>query len=266
MSGGRHRKGNQFGDIGVPGDPRLLDAITRRTPNIAGGSLNHSFGSTILTPSKAIRKYVTTPFDCTLISSDNDTSFTVIIDDGYVIERAAGDGDALILHYPTEIIDVGGEQHEFAIAVGEQVTIHVSTDPDGVVTGIVAEITAEDVASVNPDGDTVGGEFYYKLAVLRAASGDEPAYLEKFCAKSHIFYQPLGGSGAGLTGYISIWRVAFGSADSAAIYVRLENGSITEISSGTAGADPTGFGWGGELLKLEITQPAGYVEPSNLNW
>lgn len=46
----RHRKGNSFRDMNVPGDPRTLDAITRRTPNIAGGGISHVFGSTIIVP------------------------------------------------------------------------------------------------------------------------------------------------------------------------------------------------------------------------
>lgn len=46
----RHRKANSFPDANTPGDPRLLAAIARRTPSIAGGSVNHFPGGTVLTP------------------------------------------------------------------------------------------------------------------------------------------------------------------------------------------------------------------------
>lgn len=52
----RHRKANAFPDLGTPGDPRLLSAIERRTPGIAGGGINHFFGGTIITPPKKSRR------------------------------------------------------------------------------------------------------------------------------------------------------------------------------------------------------------------
>ena len=48
----RFRKANSFKDRDVPGDPRLLAAVARRTPNLASGSVTHVFGSTILIPKK----------------------------------------------------------------------------------------------------------------------------------------------------------------------------------------------------------------------
>ena len=51
----RFRKGNQFPDLNTPGDPRTLAAIERRTPSIAGGSVHHYHGGTVLTPKKHIR-------------------------------------------------------------------------------------------------------------------------------------------------------------------------------------------------------------------
>lgn len=52
----RHRKANAFPDLGTPGDPRLLAAIERRTPGIAGGGINHFFGSTVITPPKKTKR------------------------------------------------------------------------------------------------------------------------------------------------------------------------------------------------------------------
>ena len=51
----RHRKANAFPDLGTPGDSRLLAAIERRTPGIAGGtgSINHFFGGVVMTPKKS---------------------------------------------------------------------------------------------------------------------------------------------------------------------------------------------------------------------
>lgn len=51
-----HRKGNAFPDLRVPGDPRLQDAIARRTPNVAGGGLTHVFGGIIITPEPKARR------------------------------------------------------------------------------------------------------------------------------------------------------------------------------------------------------------------
>jgi hypothetical protein len=49
----RHKKGNAFPDLNVPGDPRLLSSIQRRTPGVAGGGINHYFGGTVITPPKS---------------------------------------------------------------------------------------------------------------------------------------------------------------------------------------------------------------------
>lgn len=43
-------RGFQFPELGVKGDPSTLDAIARRTPNIAGGGVTHASGGVILTP------------------------------------------------------------------------------------------------------------------------------------------------------------------------------------------------------------------------
>lgn len=51
----RHRKANSFPDLGTPGDSRLLAAIERRTPGIAGGGINHFFGGTVITSPKSKR-------------------------------------------------------------------------------------------------------------------------------------------------------------------------------------------------------------------
>jgi hypothetical protein len=48
-----HRKANKFPDINVPGDPRTLSAIERRTPNLSTGFTTHVFGSTILEQKRA---------------------------------------------------------------------------------------------------------------------------------------------------------------------------------------------------------------------
>ena len=58
----RFRKGNSFPDLNTPGDPRTLAAIERRTPNIAGGGVNHVHGGIILTPGKPKVKTQLLPF------------------------------------------------------------------------------------------------------------------------------------------------------------------------------------------------------------
>lgn len=52
----RHRKANAFRDMNVPGDPRLLSAIERRTPGVAGGGINHFFGGTVITPPRKAKR------------------------------------------------------------------------------------------------------------------------------------------------------------------------------------------------------------------
>lgn len=48
-----HRKGYQFPDLNVPGDPRLLDSIQGRTPKAAGAAVHHLLGGTVITPKKS---------------------------------------------------------------------------------------------------------------------------------------------------------------------------------------------------------------------
>jgi hypothetical protein len=50
-----HRKAYNFPDLDVPGDPRLLDSINRRTPKVAGGGINHLPGGTVITAPKKRR-------------------------------------------------------------------------------------------------------------------------------------------------------------------------------------------------------------------
>jgi len=63
----RFRKGNSFPELGIPGDPRLLDAINRRTPTVSGGGeVTHVFGGTILTPDRRARQALKKlPFEIT---------------------------------------------------------------------------------------------------------------------------------------------------------------------------------------------------------
>lgn len=51
-----HRKGNSFHDQNVPGDSRLLDAITRRTPKASGMGVKSTHSGVIFTP-KRLRAY-----------------------------------------------------------------------------------------------------------------------------------------------------------------------------------------------------------------
>jgi len=55
------RKGNGF-DIGVPGDQRLKDAISQRTPNAFGATITHVHGSTIITPHRKGPRTPSCPF------------------------------------------------------------------------------------------------------------------------------------------------------------------------------------------------------------
>ena len=139
------------------------------------------------------------PFWPTLITTDGGSTFTFTITDGLIGLHHGGNGNtaAFSIAYPTGIGTFGSTRTEVDIDAGEQISIKIVTDKEGDVTAVSLEVTAEDVASTNPDpttsaGTGTGGTFYYKIAVLRAAVGDEPAYLDYYLAGSHIAFRHRG--------------------------------------------------------------------------
>jgi len=166
----RHRKGNAFRDANVPGDPRTLDAITRRTPNIAGGgNINHVFGSTILDPAKVRRATnKPNPFDVTLITGGTAEAptYKVRVWDGWINERIPGVNDpatnATAVHKPWNIlwgadgasrdpVKLATDHREFPISIGQQVAVLVNVSaegnvalPDGSTAEGPTEITVEE--------------------------------------------------------------------------------------------------------------------------
>lgn len=139
------------------------------------------------------------PFWPTLATDDGGATFTFTITDGFVVDHRGGNGNtaALGIAYPTGIGTFGGARTAVAITEDYQISIKVVTDKEGDITAVSLEVTAEDIASTNPDpttsaGTGTGGTFYYKIAVLRAAAGAVPAYLDYYLAGSHIAFRHRG--------------------------------------------------------------------------
>lgn len=139
------------------------------------------------------------PFWPTLVTDNDGASFTFDITDGFVIDHHGGNGNtaALSISYPTGIGTFGGARTAVGISPAYQISIKVVTDKEGDITAVSLEVTAEDIASTNPNpttsgGTGTGGTFYYKIAVLRPAVGNFPAYLDYYLAGSHIAFRHRG--------------------------------------------------------------------------
>ena len=202
----QHRKGNGF-DAGVPGDPRLHDAINRRTPRGAGMQVTNTHAGTILAKGKKRRDSHCDPYKVTLsaTTAEEVTIYEVTVGWGYVCERLPGYGDAIEYHEADNMWEKDEEGviieprvlAKHAIEPGQAVYIKVEVDANGNVVGPDAEtpaveivIDSDDVESIHyipkvdnetPDGDA--GTYYYKLAVLEAGP---PLILKKWMTGSHL--------------------------------------------------------------------------------
>ena len=154
------------------------------------------------------------PFHVSLITEGTPAlpTYKVSVYYGKVCDRIPGESDAAVYFEPYNLkwgsdgaLQVppqpAGDPRKFGITVGQQVTIVVYTDNLGNVGGsaapaegpVVITVGAEDAHDSThyrpPAGDDdygAEGIYYYKLAVLRAASGGNPAYLERFLSGSNI--------------------------------------------------------------------------------
>lgn len=116
----QHRKGNAFRDINVPGDPRLLDAINRRTPQAGGMQVTHTHSGTIITGKKQ-RKTSGQSHPWKVISSGEDK---VVVGKGFIFFPTATGASDLVMnpikYDPQECNDNGeitvtGEGFIFAV-------------------------------------------------------------------------------------------------------------------------------------------------------
>lgn len=136
-------------------------------------------------------------------------SFLVSLSPGYINERIPGDADALACQEIQNLkwgVDApegktADDLREFAISVGQQISVLVYVDVTGELGGDGApvdgvakiEIETEDEESTHyvppcgDDADGTAGVYHYKLAVLRAADATHSGpWLELYLAGSHI--------------------------------------------------------------------------------
>jgi len=143
------------------------------------------------------------PFWPTLRTSNGGATFFFTITDGFVVDHRGGNGNngtsaVAAPYYPSGISLVfSGDRTEVAITPGQQISIKVVILPDGDVSTVSMVVEAEDANSFNPDptasvGVGIDGEFHYKIAVLRPAVGNVPAYLNYYLAGSHIYLRHRG--------------------------------------------------------------------------
>jgi hypothetical protein len=143
------------------------------------------------------------PFWPTLATDDGGETFTFTITDGFVVNHRGGNGSLATSaldapYYPSGISPVfSGDRTETAITVGQQISVKVALSKDGQVNTVSLVVEDENTLSINPDptafaGLGASGEFNYKIAVLRAAVEDAPAYLDYYLAGSHIYLRHRG--------------------------------------------------------------------------
>ena len=141
----RFRKAGSFRDKGVPGDPRLLAAIARRTPNLSDGSVTHVFGSTIITPKK--QRNVTRrthPFQ--LVNTTNDVDGTQVFIRPGMISSPYGWSNP-----PTGMDIITGQ----TVAITETCYVFLKFEITSTETPTIDDITIETDATVPTDTGTI---------------------------------------------------------------------------------------------------------------
>ena len=188
-----------------------------RIVGVSGGQVKESpNGTSIVIDNHGKSKSGKTPppFHVSLLTSGTRESptYKASVYYGRVCDRIPGDVDAVTYYEPYNLTwgadgatqdppQPAGNPRTFGITVGQQVTIVVYTDNLGNVGGsaapsegpVVITVGAEDAHESThyrpPAGDDdygAEGIYYYKMAVIRSASGGRPAYLEKFLSGSNI--------------------------------------------------------------------------------
>lgn len=184
-------------DVAAREDELFEFATFRLTEGAEGGTILESLEQ--LWASDITRDLpVLSPFWPILNTVDAE-ALTFTITDGFVVNFNGGNGntDALTLAYPTGLGTFNGARTVVSIAEGEQITIKVVVDKNGAVTAVTLEVEAENEGSTNPDptasaGTGLAGEYHFKIAVVRAAVGDVPAYLDPYLAGSHLLLRHRG--------------------------------------------------------------------------
>jgi hypothetical protein len=188
----QHRKGNSF-DAGVPGDPRLHDAINRRTPRGAGVQVTNTHAGVVLAKTKKKKSPDLPPF-YPILGCNSDGTFFVTVTDGRIIERALSvgeDEDALLYHECSNRL-TSGKKTKFAISVGQSifVTIYESVygaiDPGPGGSDISLVINSDSTISTNYIPSIQSGVYYYKLASLITDGG--VTKLKMYAGGSNIYH------------------------------------------------------------------------------
>lgn len=196
------RNANAFPDRNVREDPRLLSAITSRTPDGAGDSeVNHVPGGTIITPVRGRKdRRGSLPYDVTL-RGNTDDGYEVTVTHGWIVEVLPGPDDALKYHEAGNHED-GDKLRRFAIATAQAIYVTAKVDTAGNIGGtapiVTLEVAADDTESTHyqpavGENSGVEGVMKWKLAALEAdADPTKPPKLKLYLAKGNLnYYQEL---------------------------------------------------------------------------
>ena len=103
---------------------------------------------------------------------DDPQAYEIAVSKGYVIERRIPDGNALIYHFPTGIVDEGDNPIYHSITDGQAIYVKVLVKKDGTIEEEPTVLVGEDElagAHYKPkvfDFDGADGEHNYKIAVF----------------------------------------------------------------------------------------------------
>lgn len=172
------RKANKFPDINVPGDPRTLSSIERRTPNIYGGYITHVFGGTILEPKTSIRKVKLIDFEIYGLTLDG-SDWNCKVWPGHVlnIDPKYGVDNPIKYWLATEFDTLPNEPTIFTVSPDIQIYAKVNTTSKDIITAVTIVAVEESLAitehaeplpSASDNGESPppprDGVYYYKIA------------------------------------------------------------------------------------------------------
>lgn len=106
------------------------------------------------------------------------STYKVSLSKGYVIERRIPDGNALIYHLPTGLVDGSDKPVEYAMSSGDCLYVNVPVKADGTIEESTASVVkgADNLAGAHYrpkvfDFSATAGEHKYKICKFELSSG-----------------------------------------------------------------------------------------------